>query len=71
MDFDALDFGLPSSFNYTKKFMPALTSQLENEDEEQDNYKNKFTQISEAPVEDPASYCQYLKTTEGEMKKIM
>jgi hypothetical protein len=32
---------------------------------------NLVANIEEAPINDPASFCSYLRTTDGEEKKIM
>ena len=60
IDFDSADFGLPSSFNYTNK--PNMFEM---------KLPNLMANIAEAPIDDPASFCHYLKTTDGKEKKIM
>ena len=60
MDIDNLGVGFAGSFNFTKKFNSIIPEEF--------IPNNK---INEAPIEDPAAFCHYLKTAEGNEKKIM
>lgn len=53
-DFDKENFGLPESFDYTQKQINL-------------DFKipNLMANIEEAPINDPASFCSYLRTTDG------